>query len=560
MAISQMKFRGDLIATTDVYNLTYFFNQYYKDVDGSPGGQKVKITSGVEFSLPVNATGPSDPMTTLDIFTYSNGLVFALKYRKYVVQGTLFNTYYCEAWVNLKDANGNVIRNLSAFNTHITPTLPTSEEPWMNCYYTPGVVEWATNNPTILNEEAFSVTFDVCYYKDVNEIGDKPFFGTQKRSDFASTWVQFGYTYSALDDTQLNNIIAGDIAAGDGSNPFSIETPEDPYDPSTPGGGDKPEYGPSGGDNIDFPDLPTGSVFTTGILSAYNPSASELTGLAAELWSNTFINSLEKLMNDPFEAIVSLSMLPLDIPHNDAAIAIKIGNYTATQTSKKVTAQYVTVAGGYFTVPRAWNNFLDYTQTEVDIYIPFVGFLPLDIDDCMGKTLTLSYNIDMLTGSGIALLKCENSVLYAKPVNVAVNIPLTGSSKAQLYTGLMSVATTAVTGALVSGPAGAVIGGAAGAISTAATKTHSQVDRSGNLSANTGVLGDMTAYIVIHRPTQSLPKDFKTFTGYTSNITSGLAQCKGYTEIEYVHLTGISGATDTELAEIEQLLKNGVII
>lgn len=196
----------------------------------------------------------------------------------------------------------------------------------------------------------------------------------------------------------------------------------------------------------------------------------------------------------------------------------------------------------------------------MDIFIPFVGFLPLDIDDCMGKTLTLSFNIDMLSGAGVALLKCDDSVLYAKPINVAVNIPLTGSSKAQLYTGLMNVATSAVSGAVVGGAAGAVVGGAAGAISTAATKPHSQVDRSGALSANTGVLGELNAYIVIHRPTQSLPKDFKTFTGYTSNITSPLAQCKGYTEVEYIHLTGISGATDTELKEIEDLLKKGVII
>lgn len=556
MSIASLKFNGDLLAVTDEFNLSYFFNKYYKSANL---GNTVSFTSGIEFSLPINATGASSPMTTQDIFTYANGVTFALKYRKYYSAATIGGTYFLEAWAVLKDKDGNTFREVLAYNSSVTPGV-TSEEPWIECYYTPGYVQWTQNNPTIVNEEANQAWFDVCYFKNINQVLDKPFFGTQKQTDFQSTWERFAYTYVAENDTQLNNDMGYYVTAGDGTNPFNFETPEDPYDPSQPGGGDKPEYGPSGGDNIDFPDLPTGSVFTTGILSAYNPSASELTGLAAELWSNTFVSSLEKLMNDPFEAIVSLSMLPLDIPHNDAAIAIKIGNYVADQTSKKVTAQYVTVAGGSFTVPRAWNNFLDYTQTEVDIYIPFVGFLPLDIDDCMGKTLTLSYNIDMLTGSGIALLKCENSVLYAKPVNVAVNIPLTGSSKAQLYTGLMSVATTAVTGALVSGPAGAVIGGAAGAISTAATKTHSQVDRSGNLSANTGVLGDMTAYIVIHRPTQSLPKDFKTFTGYTSNITSGLAQCKGYTEVEYVHLTGISGATDTELAEIEQLLKNGVII
>lgn len=556
MAITSLKYGGDLLTVTDQYNLTYFFNKYYRGTDG----YMTAITSGVEFSLPINATGASGPMTMKDIFTYGNGVTFALNYRKYVVIGTLGNTYYLEAWAVLKDKNGNVFRNVSAYNSHVTQNVGISDEPWMECYYTPGYIQWTQNNPTIINEAANQVWFDVCYFKNVNQLLPKPFFGTQKTNDFITTWERFAYTNAPTDDTTLNNYLNSYITNGDGTNPFSYELPEEPYDPSQPGGGDKPEYGPSGGDPIDFPDLPTGSVFTTGLLSAYNPSAAELTGLAGELWSNTFVSSLEKLMNDPFESVVSLAMFPFDVPNSGNSVAIKIGNYNAQQTAKKVTAQYVTIAGGSFTVPRAWNNFLDYTQTQVDVFLPFVGFLPLDIDDCMGKTLTLSYNIDMLSGAGVALLKCDNSVLYAKPVNVCVNIPLTGSSKAQLYTGLMNVATTAVSGALVGGAAGAVVGGAAGAISTAATKSHSQVDRSGALSANTGVLGELSAYIVIHRPTQSLPKDFKQFTGYTSNITAALAQCKGYTEVEYVHLTGISGATDAELAEIKSLLTEGVII
>lgn len=555
MSIASLKFKNTLTCT-DVYNITYFFNYYYKETAYEYG---VDIISGIDFSLPINASSAADPLQVVDIYEYSNGVKFSIEYRKYVVIGTLQNTYYIEAWACLYTKDGNRFAHVSMINTSVSASS-SQGEPFAECKYTPGSVNWNGARPTPVGEEANQVYFDRCYYKNVGQVLPKEFYGKQSVSDLNTTWIQLGYSHISNDETNMNNWLSGIVSGGDGSNPFNIETPEEPYDPSQPGGGDKPEYGPSGGDPIDFPDLPTGSVFTTGLLSAYNPSATELTGLAGELWSNSFVSSLEKLMNDPFESVVSLAMFPFDIPNASTATAIKIGNYSAQQTAKKVTTQYVTIAGGSFTVPRAWNNFLDYTQTQVDVFIPFVGFLILDIDDCMGKTLTLSYNIDMLSGAGVALLKCDTSVLYAKPVNVAVNIPLTGSSKAQLYTGLMNVATTAVSGALVGGAAGAVVGGAAGAISTAATKSHSQVDRSGALSANTGVLGELSAYIVIHRPTQSLPKDFKQFTGYTSNITAPLAQCKGYTEVDYVHLTGISGATDAELAEIKSLLTEGVII
>ena len=104
------------------------------------------------------------------------------------------------------------------------------------------------------------------------------------------------------------------------------------------------------------------------------------------------------------------------------------------------------------------------------------------------------------------------------------------------------------------------VGGAATSAINVATHSQSDVQRSGAIVSNTGVLGEFTPYIVIHRPKQSLAQNFKGFKGYQSNITSLLGNCAGYTEIEYIHLTGISGATDTELEEIESLLKEGVII
>ena len=109
------------------------------------------------------------------------------------------------------------------------------------------------------------------------------------------------------------------------------------------------------------------------------------------------------------------------------------------------------------------------------------------------------------------------------------------------------------------GALGAVGGAATSAISTATSK-QSDIERSGAITSNTGELGEFTPYIVIHRPVQSMPADFKTIKGYQSNITATLSQLTGYTEVDYIHLDGISGATDSELNEIERLLKDGVII
>ena len=86
------------------------------------------------------------------------------------------------------------------------------------------------------------------------------------------------------------------------------------------------------------------------------------------------------------------------------------------------------------------------------------------------------------------------------------------------------------------------------------------IQRSGDISGSTGLLDDFVPYLIIHRPVQSLAKDFKNFKGYPSNITAKLSTLTGYTEVEYVHLQNITGATDAELVMIERLLKSGVII
>lgn len=66
-------------------------------------------------------------------------------------------------------------------------------------------------------------------------------------------------------------------------------------------------------------------------------------------------------------------------------------------------------------------------------------------------------------------------------------------------------------------------------------------------------------YLIVERPRQSLAKGYNTFEGYPSNITSRLGDLSGYTAVESVHLEGIN-ATDSEISEIESLLKGGVIL
>lgn len=548
---------------SDINDMGYFSGiRYY---GANPNTIMWRFTTDIPFTADYNAQSSSDNFSDwMDMFTYKNGVKIQLRYKKWLeVTGMTTEVTHINLEIQVLRYSGTVMSYYSSTaSAQRTVTNGVAyREPLKNFHFVPcGYVDYVNGTNVTQSGDPATGGIGLVYALWVEEhtpINMVAFNSINTNSNFTSCFglIQHAGSYTDQAFRQFYENITNN---GDGTDPFDIKEPDKPYDPSGPGGGDGPQYGPTESDPIDFPALPTGSVFVTGLVSAYNPESADLTGLANELWSNNFVNTIEKVLNDPFDGLIGLSMYPFDIPTNPAT-AIKIGNYTAQQTAKKVVTQYIKVTGGSLEVPLAWFNFLDFTQTKVSVFIPFVGIVSLNPDDVMGKTLTLEYNIDLLSGAGAAYLKCGISVLYTHPVNVGMQIPLTGGSKGQLYTGLINVGVSAMQGAIIGNAAGAVVGGVAGAITTAASK-QSDVQRSGSIAANSGVLSEFTPYVIIHRPVQSLPASFKQLKGYTSNISATLSSLSGYTEVEYVHLNGITGATDTELEEIETLLKNGVII
>lgn len=547
--------------------LTFANRQIYKSLSDelyegqiiyNNGGYWTDIGDCVPFSCYLSGT-PVDEI----LFTYADGKQIHMEYTLTTETSGEMTTYILKSIFKLTDANGNLIQMTGNPTNEVTDTEQWSATqpgfdviPFSEMYYVPATVDYYQNQSTVVGDEA-NVLYqwgNVFWKRSRPPVGGyKTLLGTKELNTVSAS---FGNRY-------VPGLI---VLEADYNSYFNLVDPDDEWhvpgvkppapDPSGPGGGDRPSD--DGGEAVDFPDLPTTSVINTGLISLYNPDNSQLRSLAGVLWGNDFEQSIKKVLNDPFDGLIGLSMVPFT-PTTSGSIGCQIGNFDTEVSMPLVSAQYYTLNCGSVTVQENWHNALDYNSTSCEIFVPFVGFRPLDIQDVMGRTLALIYNVDILTGAAIAVLKCGDKCLYEWPCNLAYNIPLTGSNKAALYTGLINVAMSGLGGLAAGGAMGAVGGAATSAINVA-THAQSNVQRSGSLASNTGVLGEFTPYIILHRPKQSLAQNFKTYKGYQANITMNLASCRGYTEIEYVHLSGIDGATDTELDEIEQLLKSGVII
>lgn len=348
-------------------------------------------------------------------------------------------------------------------------------------------------------------------------------------------------------------------------------------DPYQPGGGDDAGGSGEGGiggsgnfdensDPIEFPALPTISASDTGFISLFNPSSAELKNLANYMWGDLFdLSTWKKIFADPMDAILGLSIVPVDVP-NAGQGEIVVGNISTGISMTRAATQYIEVDCGTIDVKEYWGAYLDYAPyTKAELYLPYIGIHPVSIDDIMKEPVHIKYHVDILSGSCCAYVKCGNSIMYSFVGQCSSSIPITGNDWTNVINGALSIAasigTMVATAQEATRPlateARAVASGSSVA-SLAVNYCKPSIEKSGAMAGTGGMLGVQSPYLIITRPRQALPSLQNKFTGYPSIMTLELSTLSGYTEIEYIHLEGIP-CTKDELLEIEELLKGGVI-
>lgn len=346
-------------------------------------------------------------------------------------------------------------------------------------------------------------------------------------------------------------------------NPFDT----DPYNPLNPGAGGPSKPG-GGGGSYDFDpenvvpitdpnDLV--NLTNTDLISVYSPTNSQLAELATYLWDDSFFQSLIKIKNDPFDVIIGLHIVP--VPLSGSSHTVKLGNVTTTIQMKKVSSQFYKKSCGGIMLDEIWGAYLDY-MCRIQLFLPFIGFVSISPDDVFGHIISVDYVVDAITGGCVAFIRRDNECIATYGGNCAYQIPLTGANYANISSAIIGAVVTGVgavagvaTGGLAAPLAATAIAGAS--INTATAKPEYQ--RSGALTANIGYMGMRTPYLLIYAPNQCVPEMQNTIKGYPAWITRSLGAVHGYTEVDTVHLDGIT-ATDAEKEDIMAKLKAGVIL
>ena len=348
-----------------------------------------------------------------------------------------------------------------------------------------------------------------------------------------------------------------------------------------------------------------------GFLRTYVLDQSQLTAVSSALFSPNFWTGLKQKfegLSDPLQMIVNCIQLPVaDI--NAGTGTMKIGGVEVeddngeTITVGMTTSRYGNYDMGSVTLKEIWGSAKDYSDTSIQIFLPYVGIKDLDPDVVVGCTLSLKCYVDIWTGDVQYLLHVSNadaskkyftmqSVPYRWSGNCGKTVPVGRVDNTNKLLGMMGTiaglgAGAALAGIGAAGLIGGMTAGAAGAVgaasegmaaglgtmkaggaiagATAAKALHSgfkpTVQSSSGVAGAAGQMDYQYAYIMVKRGVPKYPNGWREQIGATNYQTFQGLSVSGYTLFSEIHLTGMADASEAERAELERLLcEEGVIL
>lgn len=330
----------------------------------------------------------------------------------------------------------------------------------------------------------------------------------------------------------------------------------------------------------------------TGFVQLYNPEKSEIKAFNDYIFSDNITeaisDTLKKLIADPIDYLVFIAMCHF---HPNVTLSKEEITFVGIGTgvfSRIIEPQYQVIDCGSISLPEPTASFMDYSPySKAHIFIPYVGFRELNIEEIMGSRISLKYNIDLLTGSFVAYVEVYrptrsqfprdatpafDTIINQYEGNCYEMLPISSTDFRSTISGMLSVVGGAVS--VASGNIGGL-----GAMASGVMSMKSNVNRSGNATGSYGFIGRQRAFLLLSRPFQSIPSNFGGYEGYPSNIYMQVASCAGTesngyndgyletdentvwgTDFTYSYNNTEITATDGEINEIQEMFNKGVIV
>lgn len=160
-----------------------------------------------------------------------------------------------------------------------------------------------------------------------------------------------------------------------------------------------------------------------GLIGIYAPTGTQM----LELASKRFYSPVEGEFKDYSEYIISYMKLYLNrnaIP-SYVQKTVKYGPYSTGITCDLFPDYVVEFDLGRVFINETHGNSIDYEQTTLTAYLPFIGFVDLPVSVFMNKAANLKYRVNVASGECLAVFSDDNGVLLQGFTgNMSFSIPV----------------------------------------------------------------------------------------------------------------------------------------
>lgn len=283
-----------------------------------------------------------------------------------------------------------------------------------------------------------------------------------------------------------------------------------------------------------------------------------------------WFNDIQGLYNNLSEAVLGVKYFPCtsawlyEIDTGQPPF-ITIGRYTCNfQTTQIKSNSKLTKIGSYGIYER-YKNFLDYTATRIEVFLPYMGWVELPTQKVMGTKIIVYFGVDMATTQGMYVIKSDGMIVFQSTFNFGITIPITLSSSVEEVKSAVNTGVSLASSALSVAMASTVSPVAGGMLAVSAAQNlipqgYDSLHMIGNATANSGQLGGKRCAICITRSIPKQPGLYGSRIGYCCNKKKQLAQLTGFTVVENPRIDSTGYATETEIEELYALMKKGIIL
>ena len=328
---------------------------------------------------------------------------------------------------------------------------------------------------------------------------------------------------------------------------------------------------------------------TNGIgITYYEIDRTDYYGVLSKIYSTSVIKEISEKNFGLKDAIVGMYQLPV-VPAGVSDVPIRLGSYDTDILAKCITERFVSNEGtseielnSRFLENFGWGDFTDFTETQMTIYLPFVGTINLEAQFFMQGKIRLEWIIDVYSGNitywisgrninsdkeiiyGIYSGNCAAPIPYAGAVGnfdtlgVIKNVSNAIGHGAKGYLATSSGDPAGIIGGVASMVGAVVDVGKAIAETSQADKTFI-VDKSGIVDPKTVTECPYQPFIQVEMPNQVRPEGWTGYLGLSGNSLGQVKDFKGFTIFKDVKIK-MEWGTLGEMKELISLLKSGVYL